>query len=395
MNSPRQGAARLREKIVVQAKKFKPKLVLSKIREKGPVGVRRAVWFVWVLFLYYQGWSVFAIIKLVIGFAAFLFIGLPFLFKYTPAIQRNMVFLPFVRWPKNVNFSNPEGEGMPGARNIYLETEPGVKVGVWQILPQSLVEESQGKDDSWYESQLGSPDNTVVLYLHGNTAHRAGGHRMELYKILRGQSNNTKQLPLNFHVICFDYRGYADSSQISPNETGVVADAKAVYHWAQSKIDPSSRLVVWGHSLGTGVGSHLVADLCIEGNKPCGLVLESPFNNIFDEVRNHPFAWAWRKMPWFDWFFTRALASNDLSFLSDQRITMIDIPVMILHAEDDMVVPHKLGKALYDTAVQVRDQNWPQVEFRSFPGERGYAHKFIYLDEDLPDMIRNFVCRCA
>ena len=27
----------------------------------------------------------------------FLFVALPFVFKYTPYIQRNMVFLPFVR----------------------------------------------------------------------------------------------------------------------------------------------------------------------------------------------------------------------------------------------------------------------------------------------------------
>ena len=43
-------------------------------------------------------------------------------------------------------------------------------------------------------------------------------------------------------------------------------------------------MLVWGHSLGTAVSSHLVADLCQQEHRPCGLVLESPFNNIFDEV---------------------------------------------------------------------------------------------------------------
>ena len=75
-------------------------------------------------------------------------------------------------------------------------------------------------------------------------------------------------------------------------------------------------------------------------------------------------AWAWRKMPWFDWFFTTALASNDLGFVSDQRILLIDVPVLILHAEDDAVVPHKLGKALHDTALNARDKTWPQVNRR-------------------------------
>jgi len=385
----------LKAKLVVQAKKFKPTLVLSKLREEGPAGARRLVWFLWIIFLYYQGWSIFAIVRLVVGFAAFLFIGLPFVFKYTPAIQRNLVFLPFVRWPKNVNFSNPEGEGLPGTRNLYIDTDPGVKVGVWHVLPQSQVEESKGKDDDWYEDQLQGDGVSIVLYLHGNTAHRAGAHRMELYKVLRGQNDPSDNSPLlNYHVVTMDYRGYADSTQVAPNETGVVNDAKTVYLWLMSKLGNNSRVIVWGHSLGTAVSSHLVADLCVEGRRPCGLVLESPFNNIFDEVRNHPMAWAWRKMPWFDWFFTTALASNDLGFVSDQRILLIDVPVLILHAEDDAVVPHKLGKALHDTALNARDKTWPQVEFISFDAECGYAHKFIYKDKGLPTIVRNFEARC-
>jgi hypothetical protein len=33
---------------------------------------------------------------------------------------------------------------------------------------------------------------------------------------------------LNYHVITFDYRGYADSTDIAPDETGVVNDAKVI-----------------------------------------------------------------------------------------------------------------------------------------------------------------------
>jgi hypothetical protein len=43
------------------------------------------------------------------------------------------------RWPKNVDFKDPEGEGLPGSRNFYLESEPGVHVGVWHILPAELA----------------------------------------------------------------------------------------------------------------------------------------------------------------------------------------------------------------------------------------------------------------
>lgn len=44
----------------------------------------------------------------------------------------------------------------------------------------------------------------IILYLHGNSGSRAGPHRKELYQILQ---------ELDSHVLCLDYRGYADSTQ--------------------------------------------------------------------------------------------------------------------------------------------------------------------------------------
>ena len=171
----------------------------------------------------------------------------------------------------------------------------------------------------------------------------------------------------------------------------------------------SSRVVVWGHSLGTGVAGHLVSLLCLESNNPAGLVLESPFNNIADEVRNHPMCWVWSKMPWFDWFFTECLADNDVGFVTDQRLAVIDCPVLILHAEDDAVVPYKLGLALYESAQQVttlqhstnniwentiktylqsRPADWRQLQFQGYSADLGYAHKYICRDPHLPALVR-------
>ena len=45
-------------------------------------------------------------------------------------------------------------QGLPGTKNFYLESDPGVSVGVWQILPVSLVEESEGKELGWWDNQL-------------------------------------------------------------------------------------------------------------------------------------------------------------------------------------------------------------------------------------------------
>ena len=48
--------SQLKEKIKSQAKKFKPKLVLSKLRQEGPAGARRLVWLLAAFILYLRGW---------------------------------------------------------------------------------------------------------------------------------------------------------------------------------------------------------------------------------------------------------------------------------------------------------------------------------------------------
>ena len=169
----------------------------------------------------------------------------------------------------------------------------------------------------------------------------------------------------------------------------MVQDAKAVYEWIVERISgDTSRIIVWGHSLGTGISGHLVSLLSMSGPAPAGLVLESPFNNIYDEIRNHPMCWVWSKMPWFDFFFTKGLADNDVAFVTDQRIGVIFCPVLILHAEDDVTVPYKLGKALYETATQNRSEDWGEVKFVGYSSDLGYGHKYIYLDPGLPDIVR-------
>ena len=174
-----------------------------------------------------------------------------------------------------------------------------------------------------------------------------------------------------------------------PNETGVVRDARAVYEWCVGAVNgDTSRIIVWGHSLGTGIGGHLVSLLSMSGQSPAGLVLESPFNNIYDEIRNHPMCWLWSKFPWFDFFFTKGLAANDVAFVTDQRIAVIFCPVLILHAEDDVTVPFKLGKALYETAREVRSEEWGEVKFISFSSDLGYGHKYICRDPNLPHIVR-------
>lgn len=185
----------------------------------------------------------------------------------------------------------------------------------------------------FYEAILHKTKASVVFYLHGNTASRGTAHRVEMYQLLR---------QLGFHVITFDYRGYGDSSKLGPSARSVILDSLTVYQYIVNLTDDP--VLLWGHSLGTGIGTHLMANL--QGHSlrlPFGLVLESPFNNIKEEISQHPFARIYRSLPWFEFTIVNPMYENHLTFESDRWIGKVKEPVMILHAEDDRVVPFHLG----------------------------------------------------
>lgn len=147
------------------------------------------------------------------------------------------------------------------------------------ILKSEFPVVTNNNEQIFYERLLKLP-GTIVLYLHGNTASRGSGHRVEMYNVLR---------KLGYHVISLDYRSYGDSDKVPPTEEGVVQDAMAVYKYIKNRTE--NPLILWGHSLGTGVATHLVAQLNFMNDAgPRAVILESPFTNIRDEIRKHPFA---------------------------------------------------------------------------------------------------------
>jgi len=46
--------------------------------------------------------------------------------------------------------------------------------------------------------------------------------------------------------------GYGDSDVVELSEEGVVTDSKYVFEWVMKKVNGSTPVFVWGHSLGTG-----------------------------------------------------------------------------------------------------------------------------------------------
>ncbi|XP_049293278.1 lysophosphatidylserine lipase ABHD12 isoform X1 [Anopheles funestus] len=376
---------------------------------------------------------------------AVVFVILPIIFKFSVTVQKHILFLTFITYPPNLDLKRPEKSGLYATRNFYInyrdqEEEIDVNIAVWHVLPNDLVrryakelhvderkfanrtlptidgstsnggsishdttdsvgdtsdrysriEKVLQKDNfsptdethqrELFEEALRATTNDVVLYLHGNTASRGAPHRVELYQTLRA---------LNYHVIAMDYRGYGDSANVSPTERGVVYDALAVYQYITSIT--KNPVYLWGHSLGTGVSTHLLSlltEMSLPG--PRALVLESPFNNIKEEICAHPFSKLYRHLPWFDMLISRPMYNNMLRFESDQHIAEFRQPVLILHAEDDLVVPFELGYKLYRRALDTRGKSWGPIEFHRFEKSSHYGHKYICRAPNLPEIVVRF-----
>ncbi|KAI9558776.1 hypothetical protein GHT06_015565 [Daphnia sinensis] len=319
------------------------------------------------------------LVLLVIVITVVIYVVLPLIFRYSAAFQCQLVFLPYttgLRWPIEVNYSQPKIHGLKGTRNFYVSTEPKVQVGVWHVLPRDLVDTYS--DNSEKSLAVGNP---IVLYLHGNSGSRATSHRVELYKLLQFH---------NYHVVAFDYRGFADSSQVLMSENGATIDAVHVYEYIR-QFSGKSTVIVWGHSLGSAVALKMVAQLCAVKQSPDRLVLESPFNNIRDVFRNHPLTLIYRPLSVVDRFFTERLETNNVAFDSDVHIAGVECHILILHARDDRIVPIFLTRKLYEAGLKSRPTNAASLQFIEFPPDLHCGHECIYSAPQLPSIIQQLV----
>uniref|UniRef100_A0A915D5U2 Monoacylglycerol lipase ABHD12 n=1 Tax=Ditylenchus dipsaci TaxID=166011 RepID=A0A915D5U2_9BILA len=304
------------------------------------------------------------------------------LYYVVPDFMQHTFFLNFVCFPFN-DYTNLTMYGVRSTgRNFYLMGDSTTskektasscslpKLGVWHILPASISAQFSKNNASHEEMErsLDEGSQSVVIYLHGNSFDRTTKHRCELYNVLSA---------MDFHVLAIDYRGYGDSSG-KPSENGLAEDAHNIYTYAR-KMAPSKNIFVWGHSMGTGVASRLVAELSDASRQPEALVLESPFNNLPDVIRRHPFSAPMRMLPLFghyivDKFVIESLVSSGLVMSSDKHLQRVTCPILVLHAEDDHIIPVDLAKKLVATASEAKRQ----VKYVEFEAHRQLMHKYIH-----------------
>lgn len=243
-------------------------------------------------------------------FAAVLYLSVVAIFFIA---QRHLLYPP-------THTYTPLGEAYANRafREISVKTEDGVDL------------------KAWYAPAAGKP--CTIVFFHGNGDSLATAAEVADPYIAAG-----------YGFMLAEYRGYSGLPG-SPTEAGLYRDARAdLYGLAARGVD-ESHVILFGHSLGTGVAVEMATEF-----HPHGVMLLAPYLSI-------PKA-AQAEYP----FLPATLLAFD-RFDNEKKIGLVHVPLLLANGARDGVIPPAQGIKLYALA------NEPK-EFHSI-ADRGHNDAF-------------------
>ena len=216
------------------------------------------------------------------------------------------------------------------SRLILFPNYPGRLAGDWN--PRGLPVE-----DVWLTSSDGTrlhawwiPNEKAkftFLAFHGNAGNIAD--RATVYEFLRDTPAS---------IFALEYRGYG-RSEGKPSEAGFYRDAEVAFVYLVNirGKDPKT-IVSFGQSLGTAVAAHLAAQ-----HEVAGVVLEAPFLSAARVARR------------IFWFLPGTSLLVHSQFDTEEKLKGISAPILIVHCNQDPVLPFRLGLEVYDAARPPKD----------------------------------------
>lgn len=157
----------------------------------------------------------------------------------------------------------------------------------------------------------------VVFYLKGNSRSLKGWGKFAKDFVSKG-----------YDFFMIDYRGFGKSKG-RRTESILLNDAQTVYKWL-SKEYPEEQIVVYGRSLGSGIGARLAS-----WNDPRMLILDSPYFSFYHQIRRY----GW-------WIPLRYLLRYHLR--TDQFLKKVTCPIYIIHGNKDRLISYAQGKRLHE-----------------------------------------------
>jgi hypothetical protein len=205
----------------------------------------------------------------------------------------------FMYFPDPARIS-PAEAGLDGVEEIELAAADGTALVAW-----------------YAPATDGKP---TILYFHGNAANAAN----RAPKI-------AMMLEDGFGVFYLNNRGYGGSGG-HPTEANNVADAIAAYDYLAGRGVPANEIVAYGESLGSGQAVRLAAERPVTG-----IVLEAPLTSTVDVAR-----------PVYFWLPLSLLIADQYNV--ERGIRAVTAPLLILHGEQDEVIPVEMGRLIYRAA---------------------------------------------
>lgn len=237
------------------------------------------------------------------------------------------------------DIGNPRQIGFSGMQVVQVHTKDGLTLA------------------AWYKKAY--PDCPTVVYFHGNE----GNVKSWAFKL-------EPLLHAGIGAFFVEYRGYGGNPG-TPSEEGLYEDSRSALRFLAEEGIPWSNAVFMGESLGTGVAVKMAVEF-----PPARLVLLAPYTSITDVTGG------------IYWFLPVGLLSRD-RFPSINRIGKVHAPLLVVHGENDDIVPVRLGRDLLAAA------NEPKTGI--FFKDAGHENLFAF---GASDAIADFIdpqhrCRAA
>ena len=206
--------------------------------------------------------------------------------------------------PSSVIEFTPDALGLP-YEDVWLPVgDSGLKLHGWWLPHPSATD--------------------VLLYLHGNGKNIGANI---------GQAQRYYQL--GFSVLLIDYRGYGLSQGKFPHEAQLYQDAEAAWNYLiQQNIKPQ-QIFLYGHSLGGAIA----IDLVVRHPEAAGLIVEGTFTSMRDNAHRRR---GYRLLP-INWLLTQR-------FDSLRKIKSLQMPLLLIHGSEDLVVPASMSQILFEAA---------------------------------------------
>ncbi|KAF9330817.1 Protein abhd12b [Podila minutissima] len=303
---------------------------------------------------------VFLLVAYVTALAILLFI---------PWTQAYLVFAHWLRLQNPARLLTPEAYTLRpfATRTIYISTPDGLRLGAWHILPLStprtslekihaiVTQHTRAGSTTAQEGDLATTDSVfedalinaerVVLYFHGQAGDRGKANRISAYQGIQ------RAMP-SAHVVTIDCRGYGDSEGF-PSEAGFKVDALTAWSWITKRVE-AHKVLIYGHSLGSGIATNLCLQLEEQQIQPLALVLDAAFTSMPDMMtgyRRVPIVWPFARFPVLLNHFKLRLMDK---FETVRAVETMKSPLLLIHGQEDPDVLITNSHTLFHTALTAR-----------------------------------------